>query len=321
MEISAILESPIFALVVCLLLGAVAMSGKFSQLGANICLIGVCFVGGLGIFKSAAHQPRLAIGGTLMLIGFCLVISHWIKPEEKPALQREPNGGTSVDTKFPLLEKHDQPEPKPELPKPLESVNKTPSPSPKKTQSDVKPAIDLRAYAQPDEPYPQGVLLGGIVWEQQYVDVRLDLSNGQVAIQNLDFLVRLDTSIAGVGQISQFPGITAFPAQEPPAAWLKGTTPDSDGKSISIPVTATPGMPRYAPVYRVQCEKIFANTVVHFVIASIAMNPPKADGGLPEQALAPRRSPKLIRIKGSYEIPGSTERYSLEFSYDFPERK
>jgi hypothetical protein len=74
------LENPLLALAVCLLLGAVAMSGKFSQIAANLCLVGVCTVGAIGILRAAAHQPRVSLGGVLMLVGFCLIISHWIRP-------------------------------------------------------------------------------------------------------------------------------------------------------------------------------------------------------------------------------------------------
>jgi len=86
----SLLESPLSALVLCLLLGAVAMSGKLSQLAANLCLVGVCIVGGIGILRGAARQPRLASGAILVLIGFCLVISHWIRPEKENKLPEQP---------------------------------------------------------------------------------------------------------------------------------------------------------------------------------------------------------------------------------------
>ena len=66
------------------------MSGKFSQVAAHLCLGGACIVGALGIFRVAVHQPRLSFGGVLMLVGFCLVMSHWIKPP-LPPLPKAPN--------------------------------------------------------------------------------------------------------------------------------------------------------------------------------------------------------------------------------------
>jgi len=61
--------------------------------------------------------------------------------------------------------------------------------------------VKVDAYIQPgsSNPYPPGTKLGGIVWGDNYVDVRLDIAVGAIAIQNLDFEVALDTSIAGIG--------------------------------------------------------------------------------------------------------------------------
>jgi len=182
-----------------------------------------------------------------------------------------------------------------------------------------EPSVSLSAYLQPDEAYLEGTLLAGIVWDKKFVDVRLDIANGSIAVQNLDFLVRLDTSIAGMGQISQFPEITAFPAQTIPPAWIEGT--DSQGNPISIPVTQATGMAAISPVYRVHCAEIFANTVVHFSIASVALNPPE-NGQIAQQLFAPRRPPRVIMVKGKYEsretIPVTIR--PLDFSYEFKQQ-
>jgi hypothetical protein len=149
--------------------------------------------------------------------------------------------------------------------------------------------------------------------------VRLDIANVAAAIQNLDFLVGLDTSIAGVGQISQFSGVTAFPESSPPPAWLRGT--DIQGNPTSVPITPLPGAMRTAPVYRVHCSEVFANTVIHLVVASIAMNPVE-NGQLPQQLFAPRRSPKTIKIKGKYETrTGATiQNHDVDFSHEFTQQ-
>ena len=182
-----------------------------------------------------------------------------------------------------------------------------------------KPSVTVMAYLQPAAPYDVQIL-AGIMWQKQYVDVRLDLANGAAAIRNLDFVVRLDTSIAGIGQLSQFPGITAFPAKSMSPAWLQGTDPQ--GNAVAVPLTPIPGTMSTAPVYRVHCSELFANTVVHLVIASIAINQPTAQGGMPQQLFAPRRAPKTIQIKGQYAVQDGTilKSYPLEFSYQFPQQ-
>lgn len=151
------------------------------------------------------------------------------------------------------------------------------------------------------------------------MDVRLDLVNGPTQIKDLDLSVQLDTDIAVAGQISQFDGVTIFPDKEPPPAWLEGF--DANGQPTSVPVVPALGKMRSAPIYRVHCQEILANTVVHFVIASIAFNRPTANGQLPKQLFAPRRAPQEIRVKGRYAVQRGegAEWYPLEFSYDFPQ--
>ena len=172
------------------------------------------------------------------------------------------------------------------------------------------------AYLQPDAPYPAGIPIAGIIWREEYVDIRLDLVNGPTAAQSVDFSVQLDTSIGGIGQLSQFPNITAFPDGSPPPAWLQGT--DTQGKPFSLPMIPVPGTASIAPAYRVQCLSIFANATVHFVIASIAIAPME-NGQLPKQLFGARRPPRVIRIKGKYETKNAqdTETHPIDFSYQF----
>jgi hypothetical protein len=184
---------------------------------------------------------------------------------------------------------------------------------------EVQPSVTLTAYLQPKEPYPDGTFVGGISWLSHYVDVRLDVVNGPIQIKDLDFSVQFDTDIAGAGQISQFQGVTIFPDKEPPATWLEGF--DSSGQPTSVPVVSAPGKMRNAAIYRMHCQEVLANTVVHFVIASVAFNRPMVGGQMPKQLFAPRRAPKEIRVKGQYavQVGQSTKWYPLEFSYNFPQ--
>ena len=191
--------------------------------------------------------------------------------------------------------------------------------TPEKMQVGKKPSVVMTAYLQPtEEPYSQGMAVGGIVWSRNYMDVRLDIVNGPVEIKDLDFYVQLtDTSIAGIGQISQLQGMTVLPANEFPAVWLAGT--DTKGQPESIPIVPTPGLMRSSPVYRVHCSEIFANAVTHLVIASVALNPTE-NGHLPQQLFAPRRAPKAISVKGNYDTQkagGGVENHPIEFWYSF----
>lgn len=177
----------------------------------------------------------------------------------------------------------------------------------------AEPSVILETYLAPNAPYPSGTPMGGIIWEKQYFDVRLDVVNGPIEIKDMDLVIELDTSIAGIGQISQFPGVTAFPANAPPAMWLDGT--DENGANISIPAVPVPGAAQIASAYRVHCASIFANTTVHLVIASVALNPP-VGGSLPKQLFASRRAPKLIHVKGAY-LTDDGEQHPLALVREF----
>ncbi len=178
----------------------------------------------------------------------------------------------------------------------------------------IKPSVILKPFVGPLDPYPDNTNVGGVIWHSFYVDVRLDVVNGHTDIGDVDFLVRLDNSIAGIGQISQFPGVTAFPANDTPSFCLQGT--NEAGAPESLPIVPKPGTMQTAPIYRVHCEKMLANTTIHLVVASVALNPPLAPGHLPDSLFAPRRAPKRIQAKGTYVVGG--EKYPLELLYEFP---
>jgi hypothetical protein len=172
------------------------------------------------------------------------------------------------------------------------------------------PEVTLDSHLQPPS-YPTGFVFAGIVWDEGYSDVRLDISVGKVAIHDLDFLVQVDTTIMGAGQITQFPGCTQFPPSGNLSAFtILGT--DGKGKNIAIPAEPTPGNLNAAPTYRVHCDEMFANVTVRFAIATRALNPPKTDGSLPDHLFATRRDPKFIRVDGSYKSAGVM--YPLKYS-------
>jgi hypothetical protein len=98
-----------------------------------------------------------------------------------------------------------------------------------------RPSVIPKVYFLPDEVYPAGVPLAGIVWTDKYVDVRLDLQNGPVDIENVDFLIKFDTNIAAVGQLTQFPRITAFPPTANVTALGLGGN-DASGNPITAPM-------------------------------------------------------------------------------------
>lgn len=141
-------------------------------------------------------------------------------------------------------------------------------------------------------PFVEGQGFAGFRWKKEYVNVWLDIDSGTLPIQNLDFVVRLDTSIAAVGQVTAFPGVTISPQSPVQSAGLIVVGPD--GQESLIPATGSV----ISPAYRVQCSNLFAKTVISFSIASLALIPTGVAGPL----LFERRPPRTMTITGEYEI-------------------
>lgn len=319
LHIEKFLSHPIVWGITTLVALALALSGKFSVPAATWIMWAAYAMAVFGVYRATVYfgidalLRLLAVGCAVfgLAIGVVL-INRWIQAPKVEEGQSQPPAPSTGKKPNPPL---DTPPQTPSVPPSAPSKPIPPKPAPPADDS----SVTLRAYLQPNEEYLEGTIVAGIVWDKNLVDVRLDIANGARVIQNLDFTVELDTSIGGLGQISQFPGITAFPARAMPPAWLEGTDPT--GKPISVPTTQAPGMMAIAPIYRVHCSSIFADTVVHLAVASVALNPVVA-GQLPQQLFAPRRFPKVIRVKGKYETlnGAAVETHPIDFSYEFKQQ-
>ena len=321
-----IADHPKFAAILALVAFATSFSPRASMMALWICVFlawvfSSAMIVGLPKLRSSKH--RIMLSTLSIVIAAILLFSYgkWLRGSGNPT-----SGPIPASASAPIFV------PAPPAVNPSAAAKPLPtSPASKDNQPSLRPlpdssSVTLIAYLQLlGGEYPDGVLLGGIPWQKNYYDVRLEIGNGQVAIQNLDLLVGLDASIAGLdmsiaglGQISQFPGITAFPAKSFPAGWIDGTDPK--GKQITLPIIQDPGLVSIAPVWRVHCTNLIPNTVVHLVIASLALNPSGKDGGLPQQLFASRRPPKSIRVQGQYEVSsgGTVNKHTVDLSYNFP---
>ena len=81
------LANPITALVLCLILGATAMSGKLSQHGANFLLVVAWMVGVFAITYSGIKDFRLLSAGVSMLTALIFLVSWLIKPKPSETIQ------------------------------------------------------------------------------------------------------------------------------------------------------------------------------------------------------------------------------------------
>jgi hypothetical protein len=109
MDLLEILMHPLTALIVGLLLGAIAVSGKFSQHAANIMLSVAWIVGVYAAMRSGVKDPRILLIGICFVTILVLVISLWIRPTNPPPSPpevKQESGINAGDRSSPKLALH-----------------------------------------------------------------------------------------------------------------------------------------------------------------------------------------------------------------------
>jgi hypothetical protein len=140
-------------------------------------------------------------------------------------------------------------------------------------QREIKPDLVFSAATMADaHKYPPGHKIASIEWKPVYADIRLDLMNKRVAIENLDLKIIIDrglapTSIAKVGQISGCADFTAVPFTAMRAATKEAT---AEGGDYVHPIEPEPANIAFAPIWRVTCSRLNSNSTLHLVIAALS---------------------------------------------------
>ncbi len=80
MDVLQVLVHPLTSLVLSLVLGAIAVSGKFSRHAANLLLFTAGLVGVFAIMRSGTKDWRLVLAGICAVSAITLSLSWWIKP-------------------------------------------------------------------------------------------------------------------------------------------------------------------------------------------------------------------------------------------------
>jgi hypothetical protein len=160
------------------------------------------------------------------------------------------------------------------------------------------------AHRPSDPPYPSNTIIGGIKFEGNLVDVRVDVTPREYSIQNLDFRVVLDgdTSLAMIfdmGIIGQYPGVSIF---RPEISGMAIKIIDADGKPKIFPLDSgntgiISAVKPVGPVWRVHCEEAFADATLRLVIMA---------GRFSEHPRNPDWSPTTIDVWGNFEAKGQS---------------
>jgi hypothetical protein len=98
-----ILSNPLAGLFLGLILGALAVSGKFSLVAADILLVLAGVVGSFGIYNARLSDWRLTTSGSLTLIVLCLLVSWWIEPNKPAEVATKDQPSIALTLKKPSL--------------------------------------------------------------------------------------------------------------------------------------------------------------------------------------------------------------------------
>ncbi len=141
----------------------------------------------------------------------------------------------------------------------------------------------------------------GIIWKEDYSDVRVLLKNNTMnAIQDISLVLAPETHIRKITQLTQIPDVTLVPDRGP-VQGMALIGKDEKGNETSIPVNIGAPGEHITPSYRLLCPKLLPQAEIEIVIACIALNPWE-NGKPPLQAIAKGRNPKSIGIYGTYEV-------------------
>jgi hypothetical protein len=109
------------------------------------------------------------------------------------------------------------------------------------------------------EPHQTGAEYIGIKWKENFVDVRVLLTNkGSKTIQDLNLVIQPETQIHAIRQVTQIPDVVLQPGEGPIGAEI--VLVDEKGNKVSIPVSFSgPGVS--SPLYNLLCPRLLSNGI------------------------------------------------------------
>lgn len=169
-------------------------------------------------------------------------------------------------------------------------------------------------------PYPAGIEIAGIVWRENYSDLRVYIqNNNDKSYSDFDAIVETDQGIIAAGLMPSSSGSnpplnkgTCLPAHSMPSPTVLGINNITGNTQVIVPQGIATQQFFVDSHYRIHCEKIAANSGLEVVLAVVPR--PSADTwpNLGHQ----RVIPSWVKIKATITYNGKTlERsYSIELS-------
>ena len=243
-------------------------------------------------YRPNPPSPWRGIAASAAAISMLVLTAYWAFARAFPG-QNQAESPRQVDREVPPS-KEPAPNPLPEAP--------TTRRSPRVTAPLAVPTVSITGFLGGEGRIDNG--FAGIKWQPEFVDVRVNITNGSgIEVQNMDLFVMMDTSIGGIGQATDIPGVSfRMPPQPVQSLRLEGT--NAQGNPVTLPMTPSWQMGAIMPSARIYSERLLAHETLELVLASVAMNQTTGTGAalkLPDRLFAPRRDPKTLQVVGTVQ--------------------
>jgi hypothetical protein len=155
-----------------------------------------------------------------------------------------------------------------------------------------EPSVIVSGVAT-DRPYTQGTVIGGIKWQDSYLDTRINIQNpNDFDLDRFDVTIEIDLLIGAVGQISDFPGVSFFSG---PKADLRFQ--DEEGRLTPVETSSM-----LTHQYRVHADHLLKKSTLQLVLAALPNTNLAIDGKMPEKLFGERVAPKWASVTGEYYV-------------------
>jgi hypothetical protein len=150
-----------------------------------------------------------------------------------------------------------------------------------------RPAPLDTSFSRIIENYSEGTDIGGIKWKSKYAGFRLFLRNdSEFQYTNINFQIRTDVLIAGIGFITKFSQCAA--KANIPGLSIGGVSiglSDKQGKTSYTPMELTEG-----DIFKVICDKLLPHDPLEIIVAT---RQHILESGFPEAA--------AVTVRGSFD--------------------
>lgn len=168
-------------------------------------------------------------------------------------------------------------------------------------------------------PAYRGDIVPGFPWQENFVEVRLLLSNTNgTALRDIDLAMEMyDVWIVTAKQVgNEVADVRLVPGGPSSVTWASGL--DSNGQPVSLSMFPIANLPQPASSYRIHCPLLLGGATLDVFLVAAKMGPHK-QGELPNPFFGLHQFPSNFLIRGTYVDDQRTPplRYQVDLNRTF----